>query len=132
MGQPVIDGGLSFNVMFAAKGDFKVEDSGAGIRDVPANMVNTFISVSNVGRSEQTYSIELQRLRDAAGREFSPHIRPADVSNNEVSLNPGLTDDAVEVDFEVPEGTSIDQYVFVAHGSPNSVGASVRLHEGKA
>ena len=93
MRQWATDGPLSFKVCHAGTSETKFDDSGGDVRELPAHMVEVWMYVSNTGSSEQTYFIDFQRLQDADGREFSPYIRHVDLSNNRVSLNPGLTTD---------------------------------------
>lgn len=91
------------------------------------------MNVSNVSMSAQTYRADDQRLRDGKGRLFSS--KASSDSNRRIDLNPGISTEnnmVVSVDFDVPVGTDVSQYVLVVHGSPDSVAVPVRLHQGGA
>jgi hypothetical protein len=84
--------------------------------------------VENIGRSQQRYFPDYQRLLDSKERLFSPDLRQA-VGRPEyepVDINPGIRFKA-GLWFDVPKGTTPSQYVLVLHASPDSPGVTVRL-----
>ena len=83
--------------------------------------------VENIGKSQQTYFADYQRLTDSQGRLFSPDRRMFDPERDQVDINPGNRSPSANLLFDVPKGTQPSQYVLWLHASPNSAGVAVRL-----
>jgi hypothetical protein len=135
MGQWVTDGPLSFKVdtfmdMPVWAGDDPKYAGDMGFAPPPpgTKIVAVEITVANTSSMPQTYRADYQMLRDDQGRLFAPTAATTAGHDGRINLNPGTSsDNYVALDFAVPEGTDVSQYVLVVHGSPDSVGAAVRL-----
>jgi hypothetical protein len=90
------------------------------------------MTITNTGTVPQKYRADSQMLRDDQGRLFAPTPATTASDQGRIDLNPGISHDLVVLDFAVPQGTDVSQYVLVVHGSPDSVGATIRLHQGPA
>lgn len=87
--------------------------------------VEIAMDVKNIGRSQQRYSADYQRLLDSEGRLFSPNRR-ADPLFDQVDINPGNRS-LTYLYFDVPQGTTPSQYVLLLRASPDSAGVTIRL-----
>jgi hypothetical protein len=111
------DGTFGFAVSFVDTVDKGV----VGVQGVVAVVIMMW--VKNIGRSQQRYFADYQRLLDSEGRLFSPDINPKQA---QVDINPGISSKVI-LEFDVPKGTTPSQYVLVLHASPDSPGVTVRL-----
>ncbi len=120
MGHEVIDGKFAFIV-----NHIDTSTSVAGHKRAQGVYLIVSMAVRTVGTETQMFQWAAQRLKDNAGREYSPSFMDPPLFGDVVnSINPGLQV-SVKLAFDVPPATKPTQIVL--HESLSSHGVAVNL-----
>jgi hypothetical protein len=103
-----------------------------------ANKLFIEVTIENTGSAPHTFVADNQWLQDKDGRLFAPDKAwyadgshdPEHSEFTRIDLNPGVGVQKIAIEFEVPNGTHLNQYMLAVHAaSPYSTGPKIGLRQ---